>query len=166
MSSTDAGTLIEPALKLNFLSHGTLESINLEASRRFYEEFLGFEVVRTSPISLLLRLGGKQVIVVVEVSDKEPMAMLNHYGLDVTTREEVDRAYEIIVDQKKKWGIGKVTRPAEQHGTYSFFFWDTDVNCWEILINPKDGYTWAFERGDQAGRGHLDKSFRPDPTDR
>ena len=153
---------VAPALKLNFLSHGTLESTDLEASRRFYAEFLGFEVVRTSPISLLLRLGGKQVIVVVQVSEKSPMAMLNHYGLDVSTKAEVDAAYATIVAQQDQWHIGKVTRPAEQHGTYSFFFWDGDENCWEILTNPKDGYTWAFERGDQAGKGHLDKGFRPD----
>jgi catechol-2,3-dioxygenase len=44
-----------PALKLRFLSHGTLESRDLAFSRRFYEEFLGLEVVQTSPISLLIR---------------------------------------------------------------------------------------------------------------
>ena len=49
---------VEPALKLNFLSHGTLDSRDLAFSRKFYEEFLGFEVVQTSPISLLIRLGG------------------------------------------------------------------------------------------------------------
>ena len=40
-----------PALKLNFLSHGTLESRDLAFSRRFYEEFLGLDVIQTSPIS-------------------------------------------------------------------------------------------------------------------
>jgi hypothetical protein len=54
-----------PALKLNFLSHGTLESRDLAFSRRFYEEFLGLEVVQTSPISLLIRLGGPNTIAVV-----------------------------------------------------------------------------------------------------
>ena len=39
---------IEPALKLKFLSHGTLESIDLDQTRRFYEEFLGLEVVKVS----------------------------------------------------------------------------------------------------------------------
>jgi len=43
-----------PALRLNFLSHGTLESRNLGFSCRFYQEFLGVEVVQTSPISLLI----------------------------------------------------------------------------------------------------------------
>ena len=41
-----------PALKLQFLSHGTLESRDLAFSRRFYKEFLGLEIVQTSPISL------------------------------------------------------------------------------------------------------------------
>ena len=35
-----------PTLKLSFLSHGTLESKDLEFTRRFYEQFFGFEVVQ------------------------------------------------------------------------------------------------------------------------
>ena len=52
----DAEVKTEPALKLNFLSHGTLESKDLERSRKFFEEFFGCDVIRTSPISLLIRL--------------------------------------------------------------------------------------------------------------
>jgi len=48
-------------LKTKFISHGTLGSKDLEATRRFYEEFLGLEVVRTSPVSLMIRLGGNHV---------------------------------------------------------------------------------------------------------
>ena len=56
MDTPAVETSKDPALKLNFLSHGTLESKNLDAARKFYTEFLGLEVVRTSPISLLIRL--------------------------------------------------------------------------------------------------------------
>jgi len=52
----------DPTLKLNFLSHGTLESTDLDRAREFYTEFLGLEVVRTSPISLLIRLGGPNFV--------------------------------------------------------------------------------------------------------
>ena len=71
----------DPALKLNFLSHGTLESKNLEEAREFYTEFLGLEVVRTSPISLLIRLGGANTIAVVEQKnrDDEQMPMLSKH---------------------------------------------------------------------------------------
>ena len=151
---------IEPALKLNFLSHGTLEARNLEASRKFYQECLGLEVVRTSDISLLIRLGGDNTIAVVQVPKKGDMSLLNHNGLDVETQDEVDAAYKILEAQKQKWGITKTTKPALQHGTYSFFFKDLDDNWWEILTNPPRGYAWLFEQGDQAGRGHMDKKFK------
>jgi catechol 2,3-dioxygenase-like lactoylglutathione lyase family enzyme len=55
-----------PLLKLNFISHGTLETRDLQASRRFYEEVMGFEVRQRTPVSLLLRLGSDHTYVVVE----------------------------------------------------------------------------------------------------
>jgi len=131
MSAPMVETAKDPALKLNFLSHGTLESKNLEKARDFYTEFLGLEVVRTSPISLLLRLGGANTIAVVEQKnrDEERMPLLNHNGLDVETQEEVDTAYETVIEQKDEWGLHKITKPILQHGTYSFFFgtWITTV---------------------------------------
>ena len=153
------------SLKLNFLSHATLETTDTEKSRRFYEDFLGLEVIRTSPISLLCRLGGNNTMAIVEVKTKEEMPMLNHNGLDVLTKADVDKAHQIAVAQKGKWGIKKITRLLDQHGTYCFFICDPDDNWWEILTNPKNGYAWMFEKGEQTGRGHLDKDFeRPAET--
>jgi catechol 2,3-dioxygenase-like lactoylglutathione lyase family enzyme len=159
------GASATPRLKLKFLSHGTLESKDLDAARRFYTEFLGLEVVRTSPISLLIRLGGTNTIAVVQTKTKAEMPFLNHNGIDVETQAEVDEAHRLVEAERAIWGLHKITRPTLQHGTYSFYFWDADDNCWEILSNPPGGYSWLFERGDLAGRGHLDKTFqRPDPT--
>jgi hypothetical protein len=149
-----------PALKLNFLSHGTLESRDLAFSRRFYEEFLGFDVVQTSPISLLVRLGGANTIAVVYSKHVGEMNLLNHNGLDVHTKGEVDAAYRTVCAQAEQWKHKKISRPHLQHGTYSFFFWDGDDNCWEILTNPRGGYSWLFEQGDQEGKGHLDRDFK------
>jgi len=149
----------EPALRLKFLSHGTLECREIEWSRKFYEEFLGLEVVQTSAISLLIRLGGDHVIAVVKSKRAGEMNLLNHNGLDVPTKEEVDEAHFIVTEQAEKWRLGKITKPMLQHGTYSFFFWDGDGNCWEILTNPEGGYRWLFEIGDQQGKGHLDRNF-------
>ena len=158
---------IDPALKLKFLSHGTLEARNLENTRRFYTEFLGLEVVRTSPVSLLIRLGGPNTIAVVEQKRRtDVMSLLNHNGIDVETRAEVDECHRICVENAEKWQMKKITKPVMQHGTYSFYFWDLDDNCWEILTNPPRGYSWLFEMGgDLAGRGHLDKNFKRPETD-
>ena len=51
MTGTNKDGLAKPAKKpstldLKFLSHGTLESRNLDFTRSFYEEFMGFEVIR------------------------------------------------------------------------------------------------------------------------
>jgi hypothetical protein len=164
MSLTEENTQprakVEPALKLNFLSHGTLDSRNLEFSRKFYEEFLGFEVVQTSPISLLIRLGGDHTIAVVYSKKVGEMNLLNHNGLDVRTKEEVDEAHKLVVAHAETWKLTKISKPYLQHGTYSFYFWDADDNCWEILTNPERGYSWLFEGGDLKGKGHLDRNFK------
>jgi catechol-2,3-dioxygenase len=150
----------QPRLKLKFLSHGTLESKNLGLSRKFYEEFLGLEVVRTSNVSLQIRLGGLSTIAVVKSpSAKAPMPILNHNGLDVATQQEVEEAYRIVLEEKDKWGLHKISKPALQHGSFSFYFWDGDENCWEILTNPEGGYSWLFAKGDLEGRGYQDPKF-------
>jgi catechol 2,3-dioxygenase-like lactoylglutathione lyase family enzyme len=151
---------VRPSIKPQFLSHGTLGSRDLAATRKFYQEFLNLEVVQTSPISLMVRLGGAHVYAVVQIKDKQEMPRVNHNGLDVPTDADVDEAHRSVLAHQETWGITRVTRPVEQHGTYSFMFWDLDDNCWEILSNPKGGYTWIFEQGDLQGRGHMDRSFR------
>ena len=161
MDATTTEAKVEPALNLNFLSHGTLESKDLERARKFYEEFLGCEVVRTSPISLLIRHGGNHTYAVVEQKRRtDTMGLLAHNGFDVATQEEVDAAYATVVEQAEIWGLHKITKPILQHGTYSFYFWDMDDTCWEILTNPEGGYRWLFGEGDQEGKGHLDKNFK------
>jgi predicted lactoylglutathione lyase len=157
----------EPTLTLNFLSHGTLESKDLEFTRRFYEQFLGFQVVRASKVSIWCRLGGQHVYVVVEVPPqrKTEMPFLNHNGIDVATEADVDECHRLVVRDAERWGLHKVSKPQVQHGTYSFYFWDADDNAWEILANPPGGYTWMFDRGDQEGMGHMSKKFdRPTST--
>src|SRR5439155_14070522 len=75
-ASSSSELMTQPALKTKFISHGTLGSKDLEATRRFYEKFLGLEVVRTSPVSLMIRLGGNHVYAVVYTKKKEPMARI------------------------------------------------------------------------------------------
>jgi catechol-2,3-dioxygenase len=149
-----------PALKLNFLSHGTLDCRDLDFTRKFYEEFLGLEVVQTSKISMFIRLGGPHCIAVVKAKKVGEMGLLNHNGLDVETKEEVDAAHKVVVAEAEKWHLKKISEPILQHGTYSFYFWDVDDNCWEILTNPKGGYTWFFANGDLQGKGHHDRNFK------
>lgn len=164
-AETNTTTQVRPDIKPKFISHGTLASRDLEKTRKFYEEFLNLEVVRTSPISMMVRLGGDHVYAVVQSKEEFNMPRLNHNGLDVDSDVEVDEAYRTVQAVQETWGLTRITRPVAQHGTYSFMFWDFDGNCWEILSNPQGGYRWIFDKGDQEGRGHLDRNFRAErPT--
>lgn len=157
---SEPSTKPKSVLNLKFISHGTLESRNFDRTREYYEQFLGLDVVRASNMSLMIRLGGEHVYVVVPKDEKgSPMSVRNHNGLDVYTDAEVDEAYKLVLRDAEKWGMHKISKPAVQHGTYSFYFWDLDDNCWEIQSNPKGGYSWMYERGDQQGTGSQDKNF-------
>src|SRR6202045_164734 len=127
MNQPPSETAPQPAaktstLKLKFLSHGTLETKDIDFSRRFYEEFMGFEVVRTSKISLWIRLGGQHIYAVVlsAPGKKTEMPFLNHNGVDVETEDDVDEYHRLVVRDGEKWKPRKISKPMVQHGTYCF----------------------------------------------
>ena len=110
---TESNKKTKSALKLELLSHGTLESRDLEASRKFYEDFFGFDVIRTSNISLMIRLGSRHVYVVVENKRVDhKMSFLNHNGMDVLTEAEVDEA----LSAKNRRALAKECGEDERRG--------------------------------------------------
>lgn len=149
----------QPLLKSRFLSHGTLASTDLAASRRFYEEVLGLEVVQQAPGALFIRLGSTHCYAVVEVANapSEEMPLLNHNGIDLASDDEVDQAYAQLQAVKDDYGIRKMTKPAKNHGHYSFYVLDLDGNWWEIINLPAGGYDFRFTdpKWDLTGRFDL-----------
>lgn len=152
----------EAVIKPYVLSHGTLECYNLKASRRFYEEFLGLEVVRHAKPSMMMRCGMKWHIVCVEVGDTlHPCHMLNHWGIEVRTKEEVDRAYQDALRLKDEYGIRSLTEPVEQRGrVYAFYLEDLDHNWWEVSWSEGFRHDDFFDFGDRFA---MDVSGDADP---
>jgi catechol 2,3-dioxygenase-like lactoylglutathione lyase family enzyme len=140
------------------LSHGTLSSMDLQKSRRFYEEVLGLEVIQTSPVSLLLRLGTEQAYAVVETGQPSNHGLMDHNGIDVASREAVDEAYKALTEHKAEYGIKRITKPLDQHGAYSFYVVDCDGNWWEVVDYGPRGYAPLFEdpARDITGRTDVD----------
>src|SRR5262245_20179799 len=102
-------------VKAFVLSHGTMEVYNLKESRRFYEEFLGLECVRHAKPAIVVRLGLKFHIVAVEVGEAvHPVNVLNHWGMDVGSKEEVDAAYEAALKHKEKYKLRQARQPGMQ----------------------------------------------------
>lgn len=136
MSSTAATrkAIVNPML----LSHGTLMCKDMAKSRRFYEEFLGLEVVRHARPAMMLRLKTGMYVVCVCIGERVPnQHVMTHWGLNVATREEVDRAHAAAVEHKEKYGIQKINKVLERHGAYGFYFQDLDNNWWEIQHEPR-----------------------------
>jgi catechol 2,3-dioxygenase-like lactoylglutathione lyase family enzyme len=142
---------VKPILNLDVLSHGTVECIDLNKTRRFYTEVLGMEVVQTSATSLMMRLNSAVTIACVKKGGGTSGGVFNHFGFDVANKELVDEAYERVKEVKNEYDIQKITRPVQQHGTYSFYIIDRDENWWEILENPKGGYSYVFDMEEQPG---------------
>ena len=145
MSDPDGSTAKLPHIRPRFLSHGTVECHDIDVAKRFYTEFLGLEVRQTSSRSLMLRLNSTTTIACVETRGETSAGIYSHFGLDFDGRDDVDAAYRIACAEKEAYGIRKITRPVEQHGTYSFYVIDADGNWWEILTNPPGGYSYVFE---------------------
>ena len=147
------GTYVEDSVvKPMILSHGTLGVIDLAESKRFYTEFLGLHCVRHSKTTLNVRIGGYWSIVCLEIGEAvQPTRVYHHWGLDVSTPEEVDAAYEAAVKYKDKYGIRRINKPRPQHtgGDYAVMLQDRDGNWWEIqyIVEPMK-YDKRFARGD------------------
>jgi catechol 2,3-dioxygenase-like lactoylglutathione lyase family enzyme len=150
-----------PHLKTQRLGHGTLECVDLAATRRFYEEVLGLEVLQTSPRSLMVRKDTNHVYAVVETGkSNKQMDRMNHNGIEVGSPEEVDEAHEILNRIRDEYGIRKIQQPRHDHGDHSFFFLDLDENWWEIVAVRPGGYAADFNNGepdrDLTGRHEFD----------
>jgi catechol 2,3-dioxygenase-like lactoylglutathione lyase family enzyme len=148
-----------PLNRPRILSHGTLQCRSLAVSRPFYEDFLGLEVVQHTDRGVLLRKGGYCVIVCIERGERAVgIGRLNHWGLDLATKEDVDRAFALAHELKDRYELKKISRITTHHGTYSFYFQDRDGNWWEFqYVGGGQGegsgrYDLAFARGDVAAK--------------
>jgi catechol 2,3-dioxygenase-like lactoylglutathione lyase family enzyme len=132
------------------LSHGTMECFNLGESRRFYEEFLGMECVQHARRTMAVRCGMKFHIVCVQVgANVKPCGVFNHWGVDVESREEVDRVHKAALELKDKYKIRQVHDVVDQHGVYSFYIEDLDHNWWEIQYFEGFQHDDMFDFGDR-----------------
>jgi catechol 2,3-dioxygenase-like lactoylglutathione lyase family enzyme len=157
---THTGPLNRPLM----LSHGTITCRDIDVSRPFYEEFLGFDVVQHTERGLLLRKGGYCSIVCLAVGEHvKPVDRQHHWGLDLGSREEVDRALELAHKYKDKYGIHQISRITSHHGGYSFYFRDLDGNYWEFQYvgggqdKGEGRYDNFFTRGDVATKNKLEE---------
>ena len=97
-----------------------------------------------------MRCGMKWHIVAVEVRNNvHPTHLLNHWGLDVGSRAEVDRVHAEAKANQEKYKIRQILDVVDQHGVYSFYLEDLDHNWWEIQSYDGFQHDDMYDFGDR-----------------
>ena len=155
------GMAAQRIIKARAIFRGTMVTTDLVAARCFYEEFLGLECVRIAADRMLIRMPapaggpprktGEYCLIDVRqvASITHPQNVLNHWGIDVPTRADVDRIHAAAVKHKEKYGLRKIMNVRMQHGVYAFYFADRDYNWWEIEERGEGTWAAIFEPGDR-----------------
>jgi Glyoxalase/Bleomycin resistance protein/Dioxygenase superfamily len=154
-----SSSVVRPVL----LARGTLESVDIAATRRLAET-LGFDCVAPAPDRLMLRHRSDrtnrtywvlEVRAVPEV--RSPQHVSNHWGIWVPTRKDVDDAYALLSARAVELGLVRVQKPRPTHEgarDYSFYFEDASRNWWEIGEHPdEDEFMELFGHGDWDAHG-------------
>lgn len=115
------------------LSHGTMQCDDEAASRRFYTEVLGLDLVGGGKTSTYIsHPSAPWYIVVLPGRKREYLRPVNRYTLKVASPAAVTEAHREFAAQGNRIGITELRALAEQDGQVSFIFSDLDRNWWEV----------------------------------
>jgi catechol 2,3-dioxygenase-like lactoylglutathione lyase family enzyme len=130
------------------LTHGTLESRNLDVARALYESVLGLRCVRHSPRSQLLAGRGGVAIVCVETGTAvHPQGDENRWVVLAGGDEAVLAVHDAAAKSDAVAQLGTLERDG---ATSRFVMQDVDTNWWEVTSRSPHYYRHIFERGDQS----------------
>lgn len=121
-------------LKPVALSHGHYECRSLAETLPVLTDLLALAVVERRDAEAVLKHPNTDWLLAVHeggqgAPDKPHM---NHYGVRVANRHEVDAAWDYLRRHRERYGLEKITRPGETHFAYSFYFKEPGGNYWEI----------------------------------
>ncbi len=130
------------------ISYVTLECRDLAASLRFYRDFLGLDVEPRGRYFFTRGNGGVNAIVVERGDAVLEQTVMNHHGITIWTEgAKIDELHAAAEARKDEFGIRKINRAVNQHGSYSFYLQDADTNWWEIEV--WDGHVDPWTRAER-----------------
>ena len=116
------------------LARTHMECRNLPESLAVMTELLAFEKLSERNGEATLKHPNSPWILVLHEAGPDAPAkpMHNHWGVRVTTKEEVDKAYDYLTAHKQQYKLGAIGKPTWSHGSYSCYFVEPGTNGWEI----------------------------------
>jgi catechol 2,3-dioxygenase-like lactoylglutathione lyase family enzyme len=118
------------------LTHGTITCINLEASRRFYKEVLGLDMVSPSPSvkpQYIKHPATPWYIVSLERPEaRQLLTPLQRYTLSLDSIAAVTEAHRWFTECGDELGVTQLGEVQEGDSAVSFLLGDLDRNWWEI----------------------------------
>jgi len=122
--------VVEPTVKLKFLSHGTLECRDLAFTRNSMKSSWALKSYRPVTYPSGSDWG---VLIVTPASKRDAKtpwecSVITASMLRLTSSR---RGHRLVV-RDAAFGSCTNNQARLQHGAYSFYFWDADDNCWRF----------------------------------
>lgn len=120
-------------------THGTIQCENLEASRRFYENVLGLEVVQLWPNSIYVKHPSTPWYVVnlqAPSDQRQYLGRRQRFTLAVESAQAVRKAHGWLREGGLELGITELDEIRESDGAAYFLLRDLNKNWWEITGPP------------------------------
>jgi catechol 2,3-dioxygenase-like lactoylglutathione lyase family enzyme len=119
------------------LTHGTITCVDLDASRRFYREVLGLEVVSPSPSvrpHYIKHPSTPWYVVSLQkpAAERRLLTPLQRYAITVESAAVVAEAHRWLEENGDDLGVTQLGAIEERGGTASFILSDPDRNWWEV----------------------------------
>lgn len=119
------------------LTHGTITCLNLEASRRFYMEVLGLDVVspsRSVKPHYIKHPSTPWYVVSLEktAEERKLLTPLQRYTLTMESISDVTAAHGWLKESSASLGVTELGELEESGGAVSFMLSDPDRNWWEV----------------------------------
>ena len=119
------------------ISHGTTETRDLQATRRFFEEFLGLDVIQPFPMAIYASSGQSWRLVCVKTGRKlQEQGVENRFCLHVNTSADVEDARAAALAARDEYGIRAVSDLVSADGVVSFTMQDLNFAWWEVAHRP------------------------------
>ncbi|MEQ9092345.1 MAG: VOC family protein [Balneola sp.] len=120
------------------LNHITIRVNRIDASKEFYGDILGFEVIRTMGQSMAVYdIGGGDTMVIVEAETSyDPTSRdfrVDHFGFYVDSAEKIDELAKYFREKE----VTIMSGPANRKKGRFLFIADPDGNMIEFMYNEK-----------------------------